>query len=395
MMSDEKIDRYLDPVRSKNDIRRFLYNKDLDKTAYLYINRFDLGRFSLDFANNEYSLTDWYILQGILIFRIADAMTIWQYLMLLKSKNEKLLIQTSFDVIRKRLSVLTKRGLLGKSMFIQGTDLSKDTVYETLKKEMIKDLEEEEEDADIEDISYSVMQSKKKKNAAKSTNKITREREVYSESYKEYFGKDALRVSMYFITEEALPKVCSYFGSSPVFPIRHLEVKSLSEKMGIASGAMASVLLFGLKEKVNILNAHVKSKYRDFALLSETEFMGVNKRYFGAVFSSFSYYDPEKESEDFRDNKLKDTVLCVKNYLGIKGINKEGQDAFALILVNDTDDLTRFVAMCKKEKLTDKDLDRMFFTCEGLLKDVFLDLVFQISILGHGYKIIKASLPVR
>ena len=86
-----------------------------------------------------------------------------------------------------------------------------------------------------------------------------------------------------------------------------------------------------------------------------------------------SYYLPERGRilPQHEKGNLYDTICCIKNYIGIKGVTKASYDGFCVVVVNDMVDLLEFMSALMKTRVTEAESNRIFFTGEGIVNSPF------------------------
>lgn len=413
----QKLDAGLD------EKRRYFYQDVLNNNLRLDFKLKDRDR-RFDLINSkEFNVTDWYILYALLILRVADVDTVKRLLVVIKRKNPQLAVNAEFTYVRTRITWLAKNGFIAKLQYVQNTSVSAAEAYEyfdelskqseeaddailSLDAEEIVSLEDEMNGTSqwngnltYSDFDMTYIDAIRRKNAIYKRNQSTGG--IYGGDYATYFGKDSYLVNCYMLNDSVYNMLCARFGNGVVMQIGNLSVKMSYELIGIAAAGLVTAALYELPSFYKTKESYIKSKYRNFTCLSESEFRmngSSDQRYFGAVFASYNYCDKSKVLPEMEKKKLYDTVVCIKNYLGIKGIGKSGKDAFAIVCVNDMADLMRFVDACMNYGLTELESERIYFTGEGILRsEIGISKLIRLRLTDAadtGYQFEPAVLPV-
>lgn len=415
--------------QGENDKRRYIYTERLRTNIDVEYHYSDKAVRSSKLYSTEINMTDYYIMYALLILRIADAETVAAMLQFFKKKQPSLLINPNFRFVCNRLKYLTRLGFMYRMSYALNTKVELDDAYEISRQlvseareqlfadeeEMIDEsiMDEDFLDDDLKaDLSNAVVigNTLRKEDGPESYNldyvneihrtkvrRSSREMQPFGVNFAMCFGKNAYCVKMYALDDT------SYQLLSSVLHCRikqegWLGAKLAFEKIGIAAAGLVTRELCHLPNFTKFKDARVTTKnHGSFVLLSETEFkMESGYRYNCGVFCAYSYQDEEKQLSDDARQGVYNKISQITNYLGIKGITKNNMDAFVIVCVNDSVDLIRFADACMKIGLHQPELERLYFTGEGIVREMGLQKVLQMVRANNdaGYQIVSTTLPI-
>lgn len=407
------------PDKKKSPLR---YVKGLEDYHQIQLKHFDGDAVTRKIISKEFAVTDWYILYALLVMKIADTLSIRNFLCGIQKINPGLFLTTEYTFVRKRITLLFRYGMIGKLQFIQNAENSMEFAYEILEKalqdankekDVVYDTSEDDvidltaigtdsENEEYAEYNDDYIEDIRKRNSLFAFNQ--REGDLYGYGYHKYFGAESQLINGYFLNDLIVPIVCSHFGKAPVVPMRHIYSKMFYTQLGMMSAAKLTSLLYGLKTFYATKQASITYKRGPvsdtFYCLSESEFrLNIKGNMFPiyvSVFASYMYCDKRIMMESVEKKNNYEVVNAIRNYLGLKGIGKEDrQDALCIVLVNDTDDLNNFIVNAKRFGLTENERKRLFITSDSIIEVYGIRKFIQFEKVIDGkpsYKI--ASLPI-
>lgn len=411
-----------EPDKKKAPLR---YVKGLEDYSQIQLKHYDGDAVARKLVSKDFTVTDWHILYALLVMKIADTLSICNFLYGIQKHNSGLYLSTDYSFVSKRINQLFRSGMIGKLQFIQNAEQSMDLAYELLEKAMADtekkkaaliaemnkeddciDLTTEFRDFDDEELyaewDTSYLDDIRKKNALFAYNE--KENSLYGGGYRKYFGKESQLINGYFLNDLIVPVICSHFGKAPVTPVRFVYTKMFYTQLGIMSAAKLTAGLYGLKSFHSTKQASVtykRGQVKDsFYCLSESEFrLSIRENPFPiyvAVFASYMYCDERTMMPSVEKKNSYDLINSIRNYIGLKAIGKEDrQDALCIVLVNDVDDLNNFVVSAKRYGLTENERKRIFITSDSIIEVFGIRKFIQFDKIVDGkpsYSI--SSLPI-
>ena len=352
--------------------------------------------------NPESSELDWWIMYAVNTLKMADFYSIQRYLKAEKRLHKELLFTLDdARILKRRLSLLSRLGFLVKHVYVVNTDVDVDDAQKVFEKveekvreeELLKknssasislddDYMDEESEDEIGYVEYSNVEYSGKimHNTSNFNARRANGFEVLNEEgkrYTRYFGKDSELVILYSLEEEAYRWLRDRFGVNISSYSGNPIVKLPSVRMGFGAVGFVASHLSQLSSYNCFKTGRIVSKKNgSFVVPAEMEFKVPQKD--GGLFSYNcgifkSYYLPERGRilPQHEKGNLYDTICCIKNYIGIKGVTKASYDGFCVVVVNDMVDLLEFMSALMKTRVTEAESNRIFFTGEGIVNSPF------------------------
>lgn len=397
------------------------YDEFLENTCFLRCGKFSADDFNKNVVGNEYTVSDFYIFFALMVLNVADALTIHRFLYERKKRYPKLAINVSFRFITKRIRTLVKRGVLGKVMYVQNTDNTIDDAYEALKK-IIEEREKADEELEkiaLEDIiyddeddlegdvmdnlySYSDIQKEMNKGRVLNNGNSFLVEQGIDLNFKAFFGKDAVRITLYYLSEPVIPYVLSYFGGKvPATPLKGYPAMPLSVLMGMASCSSITTAFCQFKDFNSFEYGNIRGKTINFIPPYQMSFVtnknsSGSKKYFCSIYPAYIYVNPLKMDENIAKTGLNYKIKCIKNYIGILALGRhEMQDAFVIVCVNDLNDAKMFAEACFELGITEAELDRLYFMSESLIINNLSNRALQVIRKKGEIDFVSSVLPVK
>lgn len=367
--------------------RLYLYEERLNTELRKHYNYAEKALKIDKMRKGEICDADKYILYALLVLRVANADTIYRFLKMLKIRQPDLLIQTDYEILKKRLNLLSRYGFVYKIQYIQNTKINfSDAVAaekELIRQEKIKE-KMEEEGSYYDSAEY-----------------LSTRANPFNDNFKKWFGKDAYLVTTYALDSDSY-QILNSVLHPVVKNIGWVGEKMAAETIGMGAASLITAGLHELSSFSKFMSTQIRPlRSQVFSVLSEMEFKLSDNAakevftYTAAVFSSYSYCDRAKQMEEDIRHHTFDKIINIKNYIGIKGINKQNRDAFVIVCVNDSVDMIRFADACMKVQITPAELSRIYFTGEGIIMKYGIEKMLQLEPNGDkDYITVAAKLPV-
>lgn len=367
--------------------RLFLYEERLNTELRKHYNYAEKSLKIDKMRKGEICDADKYILYALLVLRVANADTIHRFIKMLKIRQPDLLIQTDFEVLKKRLNMLSRYGFVYKIQYIQNTKVNFSDAI-AAEKELIRQ-EKMKEKMEEEGSFYD------------SADYLASRANPFNDNFKKWFGKDAYLVTTYALDSDSY-QILNSVLHPVVKNIGWVGEKMTAETIGMGAASLVTAGLHELSTFTKFMSTQIRPlRSQVFSVLSEMEFKLSDKTskevftYTAAVFSAYAYCDKAKQVEEDIRHHTFDKIINIKNYIGIKGINKQNRDAFVIVCVNDSIDMIRFADACMKVQMTPAELSRIFFTGEGIVMKYGIERMLQIEPDGNkGYVTVAAKVPV-
>lgn len=379
--------------------------------------------------NPESSELDWWILYAVNTLKMADFSSIYRYLTAEKRLHPELLFTLNDTrIVRRRLSHLSKLGFLVKYVYVINTDINVDDAQEVYKlaesreqnrqylegtlsvsvsldDEYMDELSEDE--VGFVDYDNDEYNGRLKMNTAHYHAKRSNGLEVLNEEgkqYRKYFGKKSELVILYSLEEEAHRWLKDRFGVNIASYSGNPIVKLPGTRMSFGAVGFVASHLSQLSSYNCFKTGRIVSKRNgNFVVPAEMEFKVKQKdgtlfSYNCGIFKAYYLSGEGRVLPQHEKGNLFDTIYCIKNYIGIKGVTKEFYDGFVIVVVNDMVDMLEFMSALMKTKITEAESNRIFFTGEGIINSTFgLEKMIGFKFDDNsetGYSLYPVRLPV-
>lgn len=380
--------------------------------------------------NPESAERDWWLMYAVNALCIADAASITRYLRQIKYAHKELFFTVDDQrIIARRLNMLCKMGFLTKYLYVAGTSVDIDDAQQAYDLKMQQEKEEfeilkdlakpvtsldddyldEDSSDEIDFANYSTAEYSKHLKMKKEDSYI-RGKHHYAvlndngNKISKYFGKGSSLVMLYGIEEETWCNLRDRFGSNIPTHRGSSMLKLASEQIGDAAiGFVASKFCVAPTFR-SIKNGLIQCRNGRFFVPVEMEFRkkdaeGNDFSYHCGIFKSYYNEATGRTLPQHDKGRIYDTISNIKNYLGVKGITKTGQDSFVIIVVNDTEDLHFFVnALMNTTAVNAAEVNRIFFTGEGIVKsNAGIERVIGIKQTAEDrrdYSLYSVKLPI-
>lgn len=360
--------------------------------------------------NPESSELDWWIMYAVNTLKMADFNSVWTYLHAEKRLHPELMFTLNDPrIVKRRLNFLARLGFLVKYIYVIHTDVSIDDAQAVYKKYQEKksssltvdslqsiSLDDEYMDAESEEemqymeYSSAAYSGRLTDNFKKYYNRANNGAEVLNEEgkqYQKFFGEDSEMITLYSLEEEAHRWVKDRFGANVTSYTGNQIMKMTGARMGYGAVGYVASVLSSLPTYHSFKTGRIMSKKNgNFNIPAEMEFRvtrqdGQKFSYNCGIFKAYCVCGNGRLLPSHEKANLFDTIYCIKNYIGIKGVTKTDYDGFCIVVVNDTVDLLDFLDAMKKIRISDAELNRIFFTGEGIVSsDIGVNKVIGIRL---------------
>lgn len=377
--------------------------------------------------SHDFGIRELYVLYAVNVLRICDTRAIYRYLCVLKNQNKGLGFTVEQKAIQGAVSRLVQQGFLMSLQYVINSDTHLAEAYDLLTESRVSefwnDLDVLEEDSvvdvdnmddssdvtiDGEAMMFKYNEADFKKLIIKSeqarAQKLTSANNTYRRNeFKKFYGKDAKVVALYSLDDFCYGMLSSAFGNIIVDKMAYKSLKGMEELLGIAACGYAASLLVCLNGFKKCRKGLVQSKrIGKFSIPVELQFDSSLKngsiyRYYCAIFHAYNYDDEFRYIHGMAKEKAFSTVDKIRNYIGIMGLNKTGQDSVVVVLVNDGEDFFRFVGYMIEMRMTEAEFNRIYFTSDSVLNSLGVECMMQIKLDSskpHGYDLQLAPFPI-
>jgi hypothetical protein len=357
---------------------------------------------------------------------LADASSVARYLRRIKSAHKELMFTTDDPRnMARRLNHLVNKGFLNKYLYVCGTGVDIDdaqAIYDVKRKESEKEFKEnhdyvtpvfsldddymdEESGEEISAIEYNTLEysdyvdKKKGYHYMKRKNSYAVLNDI-GNNIQEYFGEGSSLVVLYGIEKETIFYLQDRFGSNIPVSKGNSLVKIASEQIGDAAIGHTAAVFSELPSYHRMKQGKLVCKRGSFLVPVEMEFRvpreGEEYSYYCGIFKSYYNRAVGRTLEAHDKGRLHDTMNVIRNFVGTKGITKQNQDAFAIVVVDDLADLKMFAnTAIKSNAFLDAELNRVFFTGEGILDSgIGAERVIRIIKEEDKVKFATVRLPI-
>lgn len=352
--------------------------------------------------NPESSELDWWILYAVNTLKMADFQSVFRYLNAEKRLHPELLFTLNDPrIVQRRLTYLSRMGFLIKFIYVTNTDMDVDEAQSIYKAALDKQLEqgyfeksmetamslddEYMDDASEDELDYvayssEAHSSRLSANTARYHARRTNGYEVLNcegKQFRKYFGENSEMITLYSLEEGAHRWLKDRFGVNIASYSGNPIVKLPSVRFGFGAVGFVASHLSLLPSYHTFKAGRIMSKRNgNYVVPAEMEFKikrvgSVDYSYNCGIFKSYYTNGKGRILPQHEKGNLFDTIYCVKNYIGIKGVTKENYDGFVIVVVNDTVDLLNFMNALMNARITEAESNRIFFTGEGIINSPY------------------------
>lgn len=381
--------------------------------------------------NPEHSELDWWLMYILSNLRLADVNTIIRVLKAEKLLHTELLFCDNYEkLVRKRLNYLTRLGFVMEYVYVSNTSVETFEADEKYNK-FLRLLEDEavrqraageavdvdhffdedddeysEEDIEMVDYNnreYFARQGTVKQDMINSGLASMRDQKFA----KQFYGENAHVHKLYSLEDNTYRIVATRFSAAVPFTANWNPIYQLtSRNFGQAAVSGLAGRLVELSSYRELQPGKVYSKINGlFYAPAELVFSakvksGEEITYNCGIFYAYSYKEEGRITGSHAKANLKETVYRVKNYIGVRADirgDRPDNEAFAIVVVNDTVDLIRFMNMYI-QRMNPAECSRLFFTGEGIYEsNVGVSKMIGITIdetQESGYSFYPRMLPI-